>query len=204
MFTGIIKAQGRIASIQPTSGGKRLRIECDRLAEFALAVGDSIAVNGVCLTALEPNANSFFADASQETLSLTTLGRLAAGSIVNLEPALRAGDPLGGHLVSGHVDGIAALVEREQLGDNRRLRFEAPEALARYIAHKGSVTLDGVSLTVNRVEGARFDLNLIPHTLAVTTLGGLVPGDAVNLEVDQLARYMERLLETRQGCEQTP
>jgi riboflavin synthase len=197
MFTGIIKAQGRIGRLDDTTGGKRLRIECDRLAEFAPAVGDSIAVNGVCLTALEPESTSFVADASRETLNLTTLGQLQAGATVNLEPALRAGDPLGGHLVSGHVDGIAVLVEREQLGDNRRLRFEAPATLARYIAHKGSVTLDGVSLTVNRVEGNRFDLNLIPHTLAVTTLGSLMPGDAVNLEVDQLARYMERLLDTR-------
>lgn len=198
MFTGIIKAKGRIAAIQPTTGGKRLTVECDRLGEFGLAIGDSIAVNGVCLTALEPGPTSFVADASQETLNLTTLGRLAPGAIVNLEPALRAGDPLGGHLVSGHVDGIAELIEREQLGDNRRLRFEAPAVLARYIAHKGSVTLDGVSLTVNRVEGRRFDLNLIPHTLAQTTLGSLAVGDVVNLEVDQLARYMERLLEARQ------
>jgi len=197
MFTGIIKAQGRITQLNASSGGKRLVIECERLAEFAPAVGDSIAVNGVCLTALEPGPTSFVADASRETLNLTTLGRLQPGALVNLEPALRAGDPLGGHLVSGHVDGIATLVEREQLGDNRRLRFEAPTTLARYIAHKGSVTLDGVSLTVNRVDANRFELNLIPHTLAVTTLGALQAGDAVNLEVDQLARYMERLLETR-------
>lgn len=197
MFTGIVKARGRLSRISSTAGGKRLRIESDALAGFALAPGDSIAVNGVCLTALAPEAAAFEADVSRETLQLTTLGRLQADAGVNLEPALKAGDALGGHLVSGHVDGIATLVEVEPLGDNRRMRFEAPATLARYIAHKGSVTLDGVSLTVNRVDGAMFDLNLIPHTLEVTTLGALGPGDPVNLEVDQIARYLERLLEQR-------
>jgi len=197
MFTGIVKARGRLSRIAPTAGGKRLRIESDALAGFALVPGDSIAVNGVCLTALAPEAAAFEADASRETLDLTTLGRLEAGAEVNLEPALKAGDALGGHLVSGHVDGIATLVEVEPLGDNRRMRFEAPATLARYIAHKGSVTLDGVSLTVNRVDGAMFELNLIPHTLEITTLGALGPGDPVNLEVDQIARYLERLLEQR-------
>ncbi|MFU8878041.1 MAG: riboflavin synthase [Wenzhouxiangellaceae bacterium] len=197
MFTGIVKARGRLSRISSTAGGKRLRIESDALAGFALVPGDSIAVNGVCLTALAPEAAAFEADASRETLQLTTLGRLQAGAEVNLEPALKAGDALGGHLVSGHVDGIATLVEVEPLGDNRRMRFEAPATLARYIAHKGSVTLDGVSLTVNRVDGAMFELNLIPHTLEITTLGALGPGDPVNLEVDQIARYLERLLEQR-------
>ncbi|MBL37376.1 MAG: riboflavin synthase [Xanthomonadales bacterium] len=195
MFTGIVKAQGRIESIEPAHGGKRLTISADALAGFGLQVGDSIAVNGVCLTALDPQPSSFAADASPETLNLTSLGRLSSGSTVNLEPALKAGDALGGHLVSGHVDGMAMLVEMHDEGDNRRMRFEAPESLARYIAHKGSVTLDGVSLTVNRVEGRFFELNLIPHTLEVTTLGGLSPGDPVNLEVDQIARYLERLLD---------
>jgi len=197
MFTGIIKAQGRINEIEPAHGGKRLTIEAEALAGFGLQVGDSIAVNGVCLTALDPQHASFVADASPETLNLTSLGRLETGSTVNLEPALKAGDALGGHLVSGHVDGMATLVDMDQEGDNRRLRFEAPESLARYIAHKGSVTLDGVSLTVNRVDGNYFELNLIPHTLAVTTLGRLAPGDPVNLEVDQIARYLERLLDER-------
>jgi len=195
MFTGIVKARGRIESIEPAHGGKRLTITADALAGFGLQVGDSIAVNGVCLTALAPEPASFAADASPETLSLTTLGRLLAGSTVNLEPALKAGDALGGHLVSGHVDGMATLVDMRDEGDNRWLRFEAPESLARYIAHKGSVTLDGVSLTVNRVDGQYFELNLIPHTLEVTSLGGLSPGDPVNLEVDQIARYLERLLD---------
>lgn len=197
MFTGIVKAQGRIASIEPARGGKRLTIEADALAGFGLQVGDSIAVNGVCLTALDPQPARFAADVSPETLELTTLGRLETGAAVNLEPALKAGDALGGHLVSGHVDGMAALVDMDDDGDNRRMRFEAPERLARYIAHKGSVTLDGVSLTVNRVTGKFFELNLIPHTLEVTTLGRLTPGDPVNLEVDQIARYLERLLHER-------
>jgi len=197
MFTGIIKAQGHVSALEATPGGKRLTFSFAPDASITLAEGDSIAVNGVCLTALNPDAGSFAADASAETLALTTLDVLEPGSGVNLEPALAAGQPLGGHLVSGHVDGIAVLAEHEQLGDNRRLAFDAPEALARYIAPKGSVTLDGVSLTVNRVDAKRFELNLIPHTLAVTTLGALEPGDRVNLEVDQIARYLERLLEFR-------
>jgi len=197
MFTGIVKAQGQIASIEPAHGGKRLSIAAEALAGFGLQVGDSVAVNGVCLTALEPKPTSFAADASPETLQLTSLGRLETGSTVNLEPALKAGDALGGHMVSGHVDGMAALVEISDAGDNRQMRFEAPSGLARYIAHKGSITLDGVSLTVNRVDGNLFELNLIPHTLEVTTLGRLSPGDRVNLEVDQIARYLERLLEER-------
>ncbi len=201
MFTGIVKARGRLSRISVTAGGKRLRLECQVLAGFGLSPGDSISVNGVCLTALAPEAEAFEADVSPETLKLTTLGRLQAGAAVNLEPALKAGDSLGGHLVSGHVDGLATLVEREPLGDNcrdnQRMRFEVPEALARYISQKGSVTLDGVSLTVNRVDGAGFELNLIPHTLEVTTLGVLEVGDLVNLEVDQIARYLERLLEHR-------
>jgi len=198
MFTGIVKALGRVAAAEPAGGGRRFRIEADALDAFGLAVGDSVAVNGVCLTALEPSSGVFFADASPETLSLTTLGRLAPGSPVNLEPALKAGEALGGHLVSGHVDGIARLSAVEPAGDNRVLRFEAPDALARYIAPKGSVTLDGVSLTVNGVDARVFELNLIPHTLKVTTLGRLGVGDPVNLEVDLIARYLERLLEQRQ------
>jgi riboflavin synthase len=197
MFTGIIKALGRIAESQPGPAGRTMVIEADAIAEFDLDEGDSVAVNGVCLTALKPSGTSFTADVSNETLDLTSLGRLDTGSVVNLEPALRAGDPLGGHLVSGHVDGLATLVEQHDDGANRRMRFEAPPTLARYIAHKGSVTLDGVSLTVNKVDETAFELNLIPHTLAVTTLGRLTVGDSVNLEVDQLARYMERLLDTR-------
>ncbi|NKI36577.1 riboflavin synthase [Wenzhouxiangella sp. XN79A] len=197
MFTGIVKALGRIADTTPSPAGRRMIIEAEAIADFGLHEGDSVAVNGVCLTALAPSGARFAADVSHETLDLTSLGRLETGSTVNLEPALRAGDPLGGHLVSGHVDGLARLVEQHADGDNRRMRFEVPVALARYISHKGSVTLDGVSLTVNKVGDTTFELNLIPHTLAVTTLGRLDTGDAVNLEVDQLARILERLLETR-------
>ena len=197
MFTGIVKALGRIAETRPSPAGKRMVIEAEAVAGFRLAEGDSVAVNGVCLTALEPTSTTFTADVSNETLDLTSLGRLEPGDPVNLEPALRAGEPLGGHLVSGHVDGLATLLDQHADGDNRRMRFEAPPTLARYISHKGSVTLDGVSLTVNKVGDTTFELNLIPHTLAVTTLGRLQAGDAVNLEVDQLARILERLLETR-------
>ena len=197
MFTGIVKALGRIAETHPSPAGRRLVVEADAIAGFGLNPGDSVAVNGVCLTALDPTASTFTADVSHETLDLTSLGGLETGSEVNLEPALRAGEPLGGHLVSGHVDGLAMLVEQHAEGDNRRMRFDAPAGLARYISHKGSVTLDGVSLTVNKVGDTAFELNLIPHTLAVTTLGRLETGDAVNLEVDQLARILERLLETR-------
>lgn len=198
MFTGIVRALGRIAEAAPEAGGQRFRIESDAIGAFELSVGDSVAVSGVCLTALAPDASAFQADASPETLSLTTLGRLEVGSTVNLEPALKAGDALGGHMVSGHVDGMARLTDAKPAGENRILRFEAPATLARYIAPKGSVTLDGVSLTVNRVHGSGFELNLIPHTLEVTTLGRLEPGDPVNLEVDLIARYLERLLDQRQ------
>jgi riboflavin synthase len=197
MFTGIVKAQGRIAGAEPASGGKRFAIESEAVGGFGLQPGDSVAVNGVCLTALAPDMRSFAADVSPETLKLTTLGTLEIGAEVNLEPALKAGDALGGHMVSGHVDGMATLADIEPAGDNRVLRFEAPQTLSRYIAHKGSVTLDGVSLTVNRVDGNRFELNLIPHTLEVTSLGRLAPGDRVNLEVDLIARYLERLLDQR-------
>lgn len=197
MFTGIVKALGRVAETRPSPAGKRMVIEAEAMSSFRLNEGDSVAVNGACLTALEPTSTTFTADISNETLDLTSLGRLEPDSVVNLEPALRAGEPLGGHLVSGHVDGLARLTEQHDDGANRRMRFEAPTTLARYISHKGSVTLDGVSLTVNKVGETAFELNLIPHTLAVTTLGRLKTGDAVNLEVDQLARIMERLLETR-------
>lgn len=198
MFTGIIQALGRVKEQHESGAGRRFVIEAEEIERFELGVGDSVAVNGVCLTALEPTATTFTADVSHETLSLTTLDRLEAGTPVNLEPALKAGDPLGGHLVSGHVDGMATLVDAHADGDNRRMRFEAPPTLARYISRKGSVTLDGVSLTVNKVGETAFELNLIPHTLAVTTLGQLDVGDPVNLEVDQLARMLERLLETRE------
>jgi riboflavin synthase len=172
----------------------RLAIRVGRLDLSRTAIGDSICVQGCCVTAVALNAGEFEADLSRETLSLTTLGQLGVGAAVNLEPALRAGDALGGHLVSGHVDGLATLVSRSTDARSTRMLFAAPGALSRFIARKGSVALNGVSLTVNEVDGAGFGVNLIPHTLEVTTLGELVPGATVNLEIDQVARYVERLL----------
>lgn len=199
MFTGIIQALGKVTSLESRSDGARLRIECPGLQPDRWREGDSIAVAGCCLTALAIDARGFSADLSGETLDCTSLGALVQGSEVNLEPALAMGDRLGGHWVTGHVDGLAELIALTDLGDNTRLEFQVPDDLARYIAPKGSVTLDGVSLTVNRVEGARFEVNIIPHTWEVTTLGRLSEGDHVNLEVDLLARYMGRLLEQQQA-----
>jgi len=193
MFTGIVQDTGTVAALAARDGDVRLAIRVGRLDLSRTAVGDSICVQGCCLTAVALTVTGFEADLSRETLGLTTLGDLAVGAAVNLEPALRAGDALGGHLVSGHVDGIARLVSRSADARSTRMVFEAPAALARFIARKGSVALNGVSLTVNEVEGMQFGVNLIPHTLQVTTLGELVPGSLVNLEVDQVARYVERL-----------
>ena len=193
MFTGIVQDVGRVSGRELRGGDLRLVIAFDRLDPAAIRVGDSICVQGCCLTAVEVRERAFAADLSRETLSLTTLGELTVGSPVNLEPALKAGDPLGGHLVSGHVDGIGEIGAIS--GDARSMRIEisVPTALSRYIARKGSVAIDGVSLTVNEVEGVRFGINLIPHTQAVTTLGALRVGARVNVEVDQIARYVERL-----------
>jgi riboflavin synthase len=195
MFTGIIQDIGHLQAREVRDGDVRLTIAVDRFDLASTAVGDSICVQGVCLTVAALAARSFGADVSRETLSLTTLGDLALLAAVNLEPALRAGDPLGGHLVSGHIDGIATVIDSRIEARSRRLTVEAPAALARYIARKGSVALDGVSLTVNEVERLRFGVNLIPHTLAVTTLSRLAPGARLNLEIDQLARYVERLMQ---------
>jgi riboflavin synthase len=194
MFTGIVTDIGRIEALEQRGGDVRLVVGVTSLPLARMAPGDSIAVAGVCLTATELRAAAFAADVSRETLDHTTLGGLVAGSAVNLEAALRAGDPLGGHLVSGHVDGTAVVVDAAPDARSLRLRFRVPDALARYIARKGSVTVDGVSLTVNEVAGSEFGVNLIPHTQQVTTLGKLRTGDAVNLEIDQMARYAERLL----------
>jgi riboflavin synthase len=193
MFTGIVQDTGTVAALTARGGDVRLAIRVGRLDLSRTAVGDSICVQGCCVTAVTLSAQEFEADLSRETLSLTTLGGLAVGAAVNLEPALRAGDALGGHLVSGHVDGVAKLVSRSADARSTRMVFEAPAALARFIARKGSVAVNGVSLTVNEVEGAQFGVNLIPHTLEATTLGELVPGSPVNLEIDQVARYVERL-----------
>jgi len=194
MFTGIVQDVGRVVSQETRGGDVRMVIAFDRLDPSGIHIGDSICVQGCCLTAVELRDRSFAADVSRETLSLTTLGDLTTGSPVNLEPSLRVGDALGGHLVSGHVDGVGEVTTIG--GDARSTRIEivVPPPLARYIARKGSVAIDGVSLTINEVQAATFGINLIPHTQAVTTLGALRTGTRVNVEVDQMARYVERLL----------
>jgi riboflavin synthase len=193
MFSGIVTAVGRIARVAPHGDGVRISIESPGLAMDDVAVGDSIAVQGVCLTVVERDASGFRADASAHTLSVTH--GLEQGRDVNLEKALRASDRLGGHIVAGHVDGVGTVTAMDDLGGSSRFEVEVPKELSRYIARKASVTVDGVSLTTNRVEGDRFEVNLIPHTLAVTTLGRLSKGARVNIEVDLLARYVERLLD---------
>jgi len=194
MFTGIIQSVGWVLRLEPRGGDVRLTIETGKLSLDAVALGDSIAVNGVCLTAVELSPQGFAADVSRETLSLTTLGALVPGGRVNLEKALTLSTPLGGHLVSGHVDGMGTLLERHEDARSWRLRIQAPDELARYIVHKGSICIDGTSLTVNRIEGAVFELNIVPHTVQETIIGDYRPGSRVNLEVDLVARYLERLL----------
>jgi riboflavin synthase len=194
MFTGIVQDVGRVASREDRGGDVRLLIACDRLDLSRAQLGDSLCVQGCCLTATEIRGRTFAADVSRETLSLTTLGELTPGTPVNLEPALRAGDALGGHLVSGHVDGVALVSAVGDDARSRRLTIEVPQQLARYLAPKGSVAVDGVSLTINSVAGASFGVNIIPHTQSATTLGRLAAGARVNLEVDQVARYIHRLM----------
>jgi riboflavin synthase len=192
MFAGIVQAVGRIERVESLETGVRLTIDTGALGLADTAIGDSIAVSGACLTATSVSGRRFTADVSRETLNCTT--GLAAPGDVNLEKSLRLNDKIGGHLVTGHVDGVGEIAAFDQAGESMRLVVRAPKELARYIARKGSVTIDGVSLTVNRVEGAEFEVNLIPHTLEATTLKRLAPGAKVNVEVDLLARYMERLL----------
>jgi riboflavin synthase len=194
MFTGIIQATGEIRKLTPRGGDAQLIIATGGLDMGDVALGDSIAVNGVCLTAITFDAASFTADVSGETLSRTTLGDLTVGSRVNLEKALIPTTRLGGHLVSGHVDGVGEVVKRWSDGRSERFIIRAPEALAKYIAEKGSICVDGISLTVNSVSGAEFELNIVPHTLTATTMGEFAAGRKVNLEVDIIARYLERLL----------
>ena len=194
MFTGIIQAIGQIRRLEPRGGDVRLAVGTGKLGLGGVNLGDSIAVNGVCLTAVALNGAEFAADVSRETLALTTLGGLKPGSPVNLEKALTLATPLGGHLVSGHVDGMGEILERHDDGRSWRLRIAAPAELAKYIAHKGSICVDGTSLTVNAVNGREFELNIVPHTLVETIIGGYGPGTRVNLEVDLIARYLERLL----------
>jgi riboflavin synthase len=197
VFTGLVQEVGEIRSLERRAGGNaddvRLRVAFGSVDPARLELGASISVDGVCLTVAELQRDTFAADVSGETLRVTTLGGKRAGARVNLEPALRAGDSLGGHWVSGHVDGIAEVLSTSRDARSLVATLAAPRELARYIARKGSVTLDGVSLTVNEVDGLNFSINLIPHTQDVTTLGALAPGARVNLEIDLLARYVERL-----------
>jgi riboflavin synthase len=195
MFTGIIQAVGRVANLEPVGGDLRITIATGDLDLADVALGDSIAVNGVCLTAIALDAGRFSADVSVETLDCTTLGALAASARVNLEKALRLADRLGGHLVSGHVDGVGEVVAATPDARSLRWQFAVPAPLARYIAAKGSIAVNGVSLTVNEVDGNRFGVNLIPHTMQHTTFGDLAPGSRVNIEVDLMARYAERLFQ---------
>ena len=199
MFTGIIKAKGSIAAIEKHGGDVRLRVTATELPWAEYALGDSIAVNGVCLTAIQLHEDGFDTDVSVETLDVTTLKHLQVGDAVNLEPALRVGDSLGGHLVSGHVDGIGRMTARADDARSIRMTFEVPDELSRYVARKGSICVDGVSLTINEVSGNSFGLNIIPHTAEVTTMGAYRVGTAVNIEVDLLARYIERMLGSDTG-----
>lgn len=197
MFTGIVEAVGSIAGKETRGGDLRLAIDCGGLDLAGIRIGDSIAVNGACLTAVEIDGRGFAADVSLATLDTTSLGDLDIGSPVNLERALSLGDALGGHLVSGHVDGVGTLLEMQGDARSTRYRFEVDPGLKHYIAVKGSVTVDGTSLTVNSVEANRFDVNIVPHTRNNTVFGYYQPGSRVNIEVDIIARYLERLLEGR-------
>ncbi|MHB1513699.1 MAG: riboflavin synthase [Acidiferrobacter sp.] len=193
MFTGLIQSLGEVARRSARGTGARLTIAAPELARAPWTLGESIAVNGVCLTLIEGVGTEFSADLSAETLARTALGGLRPGHPVNLERALKMGEPLGGHLVSGHVDGVATVARLEREGEGRRLTIEIPHELTRYVAHKGSLCVDGVSLTVNGIEGAQVHFAIVPHTLSATTLGALAAGDPVNIEVDLIARYLERL-----------
>lgn len=194
MFSGIIADAGLIKSVQDREGGLRLTVATEVLGMDDVQIGDSIAVNGVCLTVVQIDGNDFVVDVSRETLNCTT-GLEENGKHVNLEKAMRLSDRLGGHLVSGHVDGVGEVVAFNDIGESWRLVVRAPEALSKYIATKGSITINGVSLTVNRVAGHEFEVNLIPHTLEVTTLNELKTGTRVNLEIDLIARYVERMMQ---------
>jgi riboflavin synthase len=195
MFTGIIQAVGEVAAMQPSGGDMRLRIHTGKLPLDDVVLGDSICTNGVCLTVIELPGDGYWADVSVESLNFTTLGDLKPGSPVNLEKALTPQSRLGGHIVSGHVDGVGEVVSLNEDARSVRVVLRAPDELAKYIAHKGSICIDGTSLTVNAVNGAEFDLNIIPQTIAETVFGHYQPGSRVNLEVDVIARYLERLLQ---------
>jgi len=194
MFTGIIEAIGSVSQMQDKGGDLRLTLDVGKLDMNDVALGDSIAVNGVCLTVIEMTGSSFAADVSAETLRLTSLGKLATGSPVNLEKALTLQTRLGGHMVSGHVDALGKILERRDDARSVWFKVEAPANLAKYIVHKGSITVDGTSLTVNAVDGNEFELNIVPHTAQETIMSGYQPGTEINLEVDIIGRYLERLL----------
>lgn len=207
MFTGIIEAVGEIvvceAIVSGSKGGDvRLRVKTNDLDLTGVQLGDSIATNGVCLTVVELPGDGYVADVSSESLALTTIGDWSEGTPVNLELALTPDSRLGGHMVSGHVDDVGEVISRSPDARSERFRLRAPKALAKYIAHKGSITVDGTSLTVNKVEGAEFELNIVPHTLEKTVMGTYQPGTRVNLEVDVIARYLERLLQGDKAAEQ--
>jgi riboflavin synthase len=195
MFTGIVKAKGRIRSLKKQGGDLCMTVESNGLDWATYEVGESISVNGVCLTATAVHDDGFDADVSMETMKVTALGKLRKGSAVNLEPSISLGERLGGHLVSGHVDGVGAVVARESDARSVRLKIEVPNKIGRYLAKKGSVCVDGVSLTINEVSAQTFEVNIIPHTVEETIIGDYTIGSAVNIEVDLLARYIERLLE---------
>jgi riboflavin synthase len=201
MFTGIIQAIGHVKSIAARGGDVRLTLNTGSLDMADVALGDSIATNGICLTVVALSQQGFAADVSRETLSLTTLHLLKPGSRVNLEKALTLNTRLGGHLVSGHVDGVGRVMERREDARSIRFAIEAPAELARYIAHKGSICVDGISLTVNAVRGSIFELNIVPHTLQETIMAEYQVGSRVNLEVDLIARYLERLMLGEQAAE---
>lgn len=199
MFTGIVQAKGRVAALERRGDDVRLHIDTANLSMDESAIGDSISVNGVCLTVVEKSGLGFWADVSIESLNRTTLGDLGTGDAVNLEPAVTPETAMGGHLVNGHVDATGTIVEREDDGRSVRFRFRLPANLARYVVEKGSICVDGISLTVNETGDDTFDVNIIPHTLEVTTLGEREVGVRVNLEVDIVARYVEKLLASRNG-----
>ena len=201
MFTGIIEAVGEIVACEPRGGDVRLRVKTNDLALADVQLGDSIATNGVCLTVVELPGEGYVADVSSESLAMTTISDWSEGTAVNLELALMPKSRLGGHMVSGHVDGVGEVISRHPDARSERFRLRAPKALAKYIAHKGSITVDGTSLTVNKVEGAEFELNIVPHTLENTVMGTYQPGTRVNLEVDVIARYLERLLQGDEAAE---
>lgn len=200
MFTGIVQQQGTLASREDLEGDARLDVEVPAALSERIRTGDSVAVNGVCLTVADRHDNHLLFDVSAETLSRTRLGGIEPGAPLNLEPAVSASDPLGGHFVTGHVDGVGEVVRVDEDGRSRKIEIQAPESIGRYIAKKGCITVDGVSLTVNEVNGARFGFNAVPHTLSVTIMQHYAAGTAVHLEVDIIARYLERLMGDREGA----